>query len=42
MLAVVWHFWLGLILAISVVMTLLGVAVGYIVKVEAPRYPKKP
>ena len=41
MLAVVWHFWIGFFLAIGVVMTLLAIGVGYIAKVEAPRYPKK-
>lgn len=42
LLAVVWHFWIGLFLAIGAVATVLMVAVGYIAKVEAPRYPKKP
>ncbi len=41
MLAVVWHFWLGFFLAIGAVMTLVAVAVGYVVRVEMPRYPKK-
>ncbi|MGF1595586.1 MAG: hypothetical protein ACFCVK_01435 [Acidimicrobiales bacterium] len=42
MLAVVWHYWIGLVLAIGVVGTLLAIAVGYLAKVESPRYPKKP
>ena len=42
MLAVVWHFWIGFVLAIGAVMTLLAIAVGYVAKVEMPRYPKKP
>lgn len=41
MLAVVWHYWIGFFLAIGVVMTLAAILVGYIVNVEAPRYPKK-
>ncbi|MEM9135495.1 MAG: hypothetical protein AAF962_26950 [Actinomycetota bacterium] len=41
MFAVVWHFWIGFSLAIGVVVTLLAIGVGYIAKVEAPRYPKK-
>ncbi len=41
MLAVVWHFWLGFFLAIGSVVTLVAVAVGYVVRVEMPRYPKK-
>jgi len=40
MLAVVWHFWLGFFLAIGAVLTLLSVVVGYIARVELPRYPK--
>ena len=42
MLAVVWHFWIGFALSAGVVMTLVALAIGYIAKVEAPRYPKKP
>ncbi len=42
MLAVVWHFWIGVVLAISAIATVLAVVVSYIVKVEMPRYPKKP
>lgn len=42
MVAVVWHYWLGFALAIGAVMTVLSVIVGYIAKVEVPRYPKKP
>lgn len=42
MLAVVWHFWIGLFLAIGAIATVVAVAIGYIVKVEMPRYPKKP
>jgi hypothetical protein len=42
MLAVVWHFWIGFVLAIGVVLTLLSIAAGYIAKVEVPKYPKKP
>lgn len=42
MLAVVWHFWLGFFLALGALGTVLAIAVGYIAKVEMPRYPKKP
>ncbi len=41
MLAVIWHFWIGLFLAIGAFATVLAVVVGYIVKVERPRYPKQ-
>ncbi len=41
MLSVVWHYWLGFFLSIGAFFTVLAVVVGYIVNVEAPRYPKK-
>ena len=41
MLAVIWHFWIGFFLAIGAFLTVLAIAVGYIVKVERPRYPKQ-
>ncbi len=36
-----WFYWLAWALAIGVVLTLIGLLVGYLVKVEAPRYPKR-
>jgi hypothetical protein len=42
MLAVVWHYWIGFFLTFGAVLSLLAVAVGYVVKVEVPKYPKKP
>jgi len=42
MIAVVWHFWIGLFLSFGVVATLLAVAVGYIAVVERQKHPKKP
>ena len=41
MLAVVWHFWLGLILAVGCIFSVLALVVGYIVKVQRPQYPRK-
>jgi hypothetical protein len=41
MLAVVWHFWLGLILLITGGLALLGLAAGYVKKVSSMRYPGK-
>ncbi len=40
-LAVVWHYWIGFLLAIGAVLAVLGVIVGYLLKVENPRYPKR-
>jgi hypothetical protein len=39
MLAVIFHWWLGLILAIVGGLAILGVIAGYIKKVVAPQYP---
>ncbi len=40
-LAVVWHWWLGFFLAIGSVVTVVAVIIGYLAKVENPRYPKR-
>lgn len=41
MFAVIWHFWIGLFLAIGSLATIIAIVVGYLAKVENPRYPKK-
>jgi hypothetical protein len=41
MLAVVWHYWIGVALVLGAVVTLAALAFGYLTKVESPRYPKK-
>ncbi len=41
-LAVVWHFWMGLLLGVGAIGLLAAVIAGYIIKVQAPQYPKKP
>ncbi len=38
---VTWHVWLGLVLALVSVLTIVGLAVQYLVKVQAPQYPKR-
>jgi hypothetical protein len=40
-LAVVWHWWIGVFLAIGAVVALLGTIIGYLVKVQSPRYPRR-
>jgi hypothetical protein len=40
MIAVVWHYWLGMALAIGAVATVAAVGVGYLRNVESTRYPK--
>jgi hypothetical protein len=39
--AEVWHYWIGWALAVGAVMTLVALVVGYLVKVQAPQYPKR-
>lgn len=40
MLAVVWHYWIGVALVIGAVLTLVAIGFGYLRKVESPRYPR--
>jgi hypothetical protein len=40
MFAVVWHFWIAVVLVIGVVGTLGGLAAMYLKSVESTRYPK--
>ena len=40
MLAVVWHFWIAVVLTIGVIATLGALAAGYLKNVESTRYPK--
>jgi hypothetical protein len=40
MLAVVWHYWIGVALVIGAVVTLGALAYGYLSKVQSTRYPK--
>lgn len=39
-LAVVWHFWIAVALAVPAILAVLGIIVMYVIKVEMPRYPK--
>lgn len=39
--AVVWHYWLGVALFVPAVLLIIGIVIGYLVKVVAPRYPKQ-
>ncbi len=40
MLAVIWHYWIGVALALGAIATLGALVVGYLSKVESTRYPK--
>lgn len=39
--AYVWHYWLGLVLLLAGVGAVLQAVVGYIIKVNASRYPNR-
>lgn len=39
-LAVVWHFWIAVLLVIPTILLVVGIGVMYLKKVEMPRYPK--
>lgn len=40
--AVVWHFWIGVALAIPAVLMVIATVIGYLTKVVAPKYPGRP
>jgi hypothetical protein len=40
MLAVVWHYWVGVAVAIGALATVVAMVVGYFKTVESTRYPK--
>jgi len=39
--AKVWHYWIGLILLIAAILTVVMMVVGYLRKVETLRHPKR-
>jgi len=39
-LAVIWHYWIGLVFFFLSLVVVIGVIVGYLVKVESLKYPK--
>jgi hypothetical protein len=41
MFAVIWHFWIGLILTLASVLGVVAVIAGYLKQVSAQRYPGK-
>jgi hypothetical protein len=38
--AEIWHYWIGVALVLGALAAVLALVVGYLVKVERPRYPK--
>jgi len=41
-LAVIWHYWIGLVFFFLSILVVIGVIVGYFVKVESLKYPRSP
>ena len=41
MLAVIWHYWIGIVLFLSVVGLLAAIVAGYFAKVVRPKYPPR-
>lgn len=39
MLAVVWHFWIAVLLTVPSVLLVIATIAGYVLKVSKPRYP---
>jgi Na+-transporting methylmalonyl-CoA/oxaloacetate decarboxylase gamma subunit len=39
-LAVIWHYWIGLVFFFLSILVVVGVVIGYLVKVESLKYPK--
>ena len=37
----VWHYWIAVALIIPAILLVIGVLIGYLVKVKMPQYPKK-
>jgi hypothetical protein len=40
-LSVVWHYWIGVVLLLVAILTVLAVVAGYFVKVQSLKYPKR-
>ena len=40
-LAVIWHFWIGLVFFVLSLVVVAAVAVGYLVRVQSPKFPKR-
>lgn len=39
--AEVWTYWIGVAIAIPTILAVIGVGIGYLVKVVRPRYPHR-
>ena len=39
--AVPWHYWIGVVIAVSALLMIPAILVGYVAKVTKTRYPNK-
>ena len=39
--AKVWHYWIGFVLWFAALATVVGLVIGYLVKVQRPQYPRR-
>lgn len=39
--AVIWHYWIGLALFLGAILTVIAVIVGYLLRVQSLKYPKR-
>jgi len=39
-LAVIWHYWIGLVFFVLSLIVVIGVIIGYLVRVQSLKYPK--
>jgi hypothetical protein len=39
--AKVWHYWISIALLVPILLVVVGVLVGYLIKVIGPRYPRR-
>ena len=38
--AVIWHYWIGVVIAVGTVLTILAVLGAFLRKTQSPRYPR--
>jgi hypothetical protein len=36
-----WHYWIAIALALGTILVVIAIVVGYLVKVQAPQYPRR-
>ncbi|HSL59683.1 MAG TPA: hypothetical protein VK866_17680 [Acidimicrobiales bacterium] len=41
LLAVVWHYWIGVFVVIPALLLVVATIAGYFIKVSRPRYPRR-